>query len=522
MAKVEGEKYKYKASKVSIKLNKDQREAFRKMQIASRFIFNSMLAYQQYRYLSSKDYSELYIKDQQFVDKYLLNTHNKDLTELADAKFKTDKIHLSNFDMGSLISKYKKTFEKNQWPFLNDKAVSSVILATSVANLSTAYDNFWLGLKQGRRIGAPKFKRSDIYGSIGLNDIRGIKATQNEYTSVPKLKTIAYRSGRKRAKGDMISTTITYNPTDKYTMSTVMRTPDHTPTLKHIRKAVGIDMNVNDTLVLSTGEAFALPKETLLKEEAKYKMWSSKMQQRLDRYEKELAIENARRKQEGLAELRFNKYDCKGYMKARKARAKAFARATQTKDYFIDLVTTEILRNNNLVVIEDLKVSNMMKMHSLAGSLARNSFYKVRTALEQKAKRYGCVVITVDPKYTSQTCSHCGVRNTEDFAVDKGLSRLGVRRFVCTSCPYTESRDVNAACNILTKGLKAFKEQQKEAQAKYLKDPEKQVDLYDIQFNDLDVFNQQQYNMNKYTEYAQEFLQDLRYKDESKLVYTLD
>ena len=98
------------------------------------------------------------------------------------------------------------------------------------------------------------------------------------------------------------------------------------------------------------------------------------------------------------------------------------------------------------IVIEDLRAKNMMKNHKLAKAIANGSWYLFRSMLEYKCNWYGKQLIIVNPNYTSQVCSNCGV-NT-------GKKSLDVREWTCNNCGTHHDRDVNAARNILAKGLK--------------------------------------------------------------------
>ncbi|WP_270351777.1 RNA-guided endonuclease TnpB family protein, partial [Ligilactobacillus ruminis] len=95
-------------------------------------------------------------------------------------------------------------------------------------------------------------------------------------------------------------------------------------------------------------------------------------------------------------------------------------------------LTTDLVRNYDVIVIEDLKTKNLQKNHHLARSIANASWYQFRAMLEYKCAWYGRQLVVVKPDYTSQICSNCG------------------------KCGIHHDRDVNAAVNILHKGLKAI------------------------------------------------------------------
>jgi putative transposase len=103
-----------------------------------------------------------------------------------------------------------------------------------------------------------------------------------------------------------------------------------------------------------------------------------------------------------------------------------------------------LIKSNDLVAYEDLNVKGMVKNRHLAKSISDAGWSKFRQWLDYFGYKYGKITIAVAPHNTSQNCSNCGEK------VQKSLS---TRTHICPYCGYTEDRDVNAAINILQKGL---------------------------------------------------------------------
>ncbi|MCY7277926.1 MAG: transposase [Phormidesmis sp. CAN_BIN44] len=115
----------------------------------------------------------------------------------------------------------------------------------------------------------------------------------------------------------------------------------------------------------------------------------------------------------------------------------------QRKDFACKLARC-VVKSNDLVAYEDLKIRNMVKNHHLAKSISDAAWGEFRRWIEYFGKVFGVVTIAVSPQYTSQDCSNCGKR------VKKALSQ---RTHLCPHCGYVADRDHNAAINILNKAI---------------------------------------------------------------------
>ena len=131
------------------------------------------------------------------------------------------------------------------------------------------------------------------------------------------------------------------------------------------------------------------------------------------------------------------------WQKAQRTKAVYQAKiAFQRKDYLHKL-TTHLVKQYDVIVIEDLKVKNLQKNHHLAKAIANASWSIFRQMLEYKCQWYGKKLITVNPKNTSRICSKCGYNS--------GEKPLDIREWTCPKCQAHHDRDINAAVNILNK-----------------------------------------------------------------------
>jgi len=183
--------------------------------------------------------------------------------------------------------------------------------------------------------------------------------------------------------------------------------------------AVGVDLGITTLAALSTGEKVANPKY-----------------EKADRAKLAKAQRNLARKKKGSANR----------AKARLKVARIHARIADRRRDHLHKFTTRLVRENQVIAIEDLSVRNMVKNRSLARAISDASWSELRRMLEYKADWHGRELVAIDRWYpSSKTCSDCG-------HLLRSLP-LNVREWVCAECGTVHDRDVNAAKNVLAVGL---------------------------------------------------------------------
>lgn len=291
-------------------------------------------------------------------------------------------------------------------PFLKD--VDSIALQESVERLHKAYDRSYKKLG-----GKPKFKsKRNLVQSFTTKCVNGNISIEGNKIKLPKLGLVRFKDSR-LLEGKIKTATVTKSPSGKYFASLTVEV-DVAP-LPTLTTKVGIDVGLKEFAVCSNGLRIQNPK------------YYKKLEKRLKFLQKSLA-----RKQ----------YRSRNYEKQRLRVAKLHEKIFNQRKDFLHQWSTTLIRENQSIAIEHLKVTKMLKDKEKAQAITQAAWYEFRLFLEYKAKWYIRNLVVADPHYpSSQLCSECGYKNPL-------VKNLSLRYWTCPKCSTYHDRDHNASLNL--------------------------------------------------------------------------
>lgn len=310
---------------------------------------------------------------------------------------------------------------KDFYPWMKD--VDSRCLNYAKIELERAYTNWFKSLKNGGITGYPKFKKKEHKGSYHNTSMPSTpyRLFKDNKIFIPVIKWVKFRNYKNLdlSKINKIrNLTIKRTNTGKYFVCVCCDV--EISEYEHTGNCVGLDLGVKDLIITSDGEKFE--NKNLLKNSEK----------RIKHLQKVFS-----KKSKG----------SKNREKARLKLATAYEKLGNKRKDYLHKLTTRLVRENDIICIEDLNVRGMLKNHKLAKSISDCSFSMIRSMLSYKCGWYGRKLIVIDRwSPTSKRCSCCG-----SIMPSMGLN---VREWACPNCSTYHDRDINAAKNILDEGLR--------------------------------------------------------------------
>jgi len=334
-----------------------------------------------------------------FVWNYFLNERKNAYLE--------NNTSLNYYDNASSLTKLKK---QDEYEWL--KEINSQSVQASLRDLEVAYTRFFS--KQGQ---FPRFKSKRDKQSFRIPQSTKYEDGQ---LNIPKFKeSIKVREDRE-LKGKILFSTISKSPSGKYFVAITCET-ESKPYKKNKNK-VGVDLGIKDLAICSDGKTYENIKTT--------KKYAKKLSYEQKQLSKKQKGSNSRNRQ-------------------RIKVARVHEKITNSRLNHIHNITTQIVRDNQTICVENLSVANMMKNHNLAKSISDCSWSEFLRQLKYKSEWNERNLIQIDKFFpSSKTCNKCKFVNQD--------LQLKNREWVCPVCETKLDRDLNASKNILEQGLMIY------------------------------------------------------------------
>jgi putative transposase len=286
-----------------------------------------------------------------------------------------------------------------------------------VADLEIAFKNFFdscKGNRKGRKVGYPKFKKRTSSQSARLTR-RGFSMKENGGVYLAKIG-IVNPVWSRELPSEPSSVTVIKDCANRYFLSFVVEIESIQTEAKN--SSVGIDLGIKTFAVMSNGEKAESPN---------YK----KLDRKIRKLQRKLARQPKDSRRRNLTRIKI---------------AKLHNQIADTRKDFLHKLSTKIVNENQVIVLEDLNVSGLVKNRKLSRAISQQGWREFRTLCEAKSEKFGRefkVISRWEP--TSQVCSDCGFK--------WGKIDLSIRSVLCLNCSTEQDRDENAAKNIEKVGI---------------------------------------------------------------------
>lgn len=381
---------------------------------------------------------------------YFINYSPFLLNNYTFIPIKPEKFNASN--IRKKVTDIAKTYKEGCLKGTYSQSLNNIIYGNE-GNLDNAFKKFFRD-----HTGYPNFKKKYQYKDISLYlpensfsfDVEG----EENFVVIPlakgvkidkKIKIIVHR----RIAGKVKSARISSNNTGKFFISFTVERDPSIPELKE-NKAIGIDFGLKHFATITTGEKIDNPRYYQNKERQLKRLNKKKDKKAFKKCNTCKFVipfkDKINHKIRNCPTCKTPLVISKNYEKAKNQVSKHGERIKNQRNDFLQKQSTELIKNNNLIVLENLNMKGMSKNKKLSKALLDTGWSEFVRMLHYKGKWSNCKVVKIDRFYaSSKTCHCCGYKNKE--------LKLSQRTWICPVCKVELDRDFNAALNILFKYL---------------------------------------------------------------------